>query len=131
MTAFGRGIPYGEYLLMFIVVCFAMSSMFSYSFYGSTCASYLFGSRQSRWYAYAFILSLIVFAVVPLEAAVGMCDLFYALMAIPTMIAVISLSGRVRRATREYFSESNTSRPVPPSSEKYCLASSHGTSIPH
>ena len=118
MTAFGRGIPYGEYLLMFIVVCFAMSSMFSYSFYGSTCASYLFGSKHSRWYAYLFILSLVVFAVVPLEAAVGMCDLFYALMAIPTMVAVIILSGRVRRATREYFSESNVSRPVPPSSIK-------------
>lgn len=117
MTAFGRGIPYGEYLLMFIVVCFAMSSMFSYSFYGSTCASYLFGSKRSRWYAYAFILSLIVFAVVPLEAAVGLCDLFYALMAIPTMIAVIALSGKVRNATREYFSESNTSRPVPPSTD--------------
>ena len=105
MTAFSRGIPYGEYLLMFIVVCFAMSSMFSYSFYGSTCASYLFGTRKGRWYVYAFILSLIVFAVVPLEAAVGMCDLFYALMAIPTMIAVIALSGRVRRATCEYFSK--------------------------
>lgn len=103
MTAFSRGIPYGEYLLMFIVVCFAMSSMFSYSFYGSTCASYLFGSKNARRYVYAFILSLIVFAVVPLEAAVGMCDLFYALMAIPTMITIVLLSGRVREATRRYF----------------------------
>lgn len=103
MTAFSRGIPYGEYLLMFIVVCFAMSSMFSYSFYGSTCASYLFGSKNARRYVYAFILSLIVFAVVPLEAAVGMCDLFYALMAIPTMITIVMLSGRVREATRRYF----------------------------
>lgn len=106
MTAFSRGIPGGQYMLMFIVVCFALSSMFSYSFYGSTCASYLFGSRRSRWYAYVFILSLIVFAVVPLEAAVGMCDLFYALMAIPTMTSIILLSGRVRRATRDYFCKS-------------------------
>lgn len=103
MTAFSRGIPYGEYLLMFIVVCFGMSSMFSYSFYGSTCASYLFGSGKARLYVYFFILSLIVFAVVPLEAAVGMCDLFYALMAIPTMITIVMLSGRVREATRLYF----------------------------
>ncbi len=106
MTAFSRGIPYGEYLLMFVVICFGMSSMFSYSFYGSTCASYLFGSRRSRWYVYAFILSLIVFAVVPLEAAVGMCDLFYALMALPTMVTIILLSGRVREATRRYFNKS-------------------------
>lgn len=110
MTAFSRGIPGGAYMLMFIVVCFALSSMFSYSFYGSTCASYLFGTRRSRWYVYLFILSLIVCAVVPLEAAVGMCDLFYALMAIPTMITVVLLSGRVRKATRDYFAK-NTVKP--------------------
>lgn len=103
MTAFSRGIPYGEYILMFVVVCFALSSMFSYSYYGSTCASYLFGTRRARWYVYAFILSLIVFAVVPLEAAVGLCDLFYALMAFPTMIAVLALSRKVRAATKKYF----------------------------
>ncbi len=105
MTAFSRGIPGGAYMLMFIVVCFGLSSMFSYSFYGSSCSSYLFGSRSKKWHTYLFILSLIVFAVVPLEAAVGMCDLFYALMAIPTMFSLLLLSGRVRRATREYFTK--------------------------
>lgn len=114
MTAFSRGIPYGEYLLMFIVVCFALSSMFSYSFYGSTCASYLFGSKKAKWYVYAFILSLVIFAVVPLGIAVGLCDLFYALMAIPTMITVLVLSRRVRAATREYFSD----KAVDPHSEQ-------------
>ena len=96
---------YGEYMLMFIVLCFGLSSMFSYSYYGTTCASYLFGSRAGNYYRWAFVLSLIVFAVVPLEAAVGLCDSFYALMAIPTMIAVLSLSGRVRKAAKEYFKE--------------------------
>ena len=104
MKAFANAIPMGDILLMFVVICFAMSSMFSYSFYGTTCANYLFGSRRGRYYAWFFLASLIVFAIVPIETAVGACDLFYALMAIPTMIAVISLSHKVRRATREYFS---------------------------
>ena len=108
--AFGRSIPYGEYMLMFIVACFALSSMFSYSVYGTTCASYLFGSKRSRWYTYLFILSLIFFAVVPLEAAVGMCDLFYALMAFPTMFAIIRLSSHVRQATRDYFAKGNSAK---------------------
>lgn len=103
MTAFGRGIPGGEYLLLFVVVCFAMSSMFSYSFYGTTCAAYLFGTVRGRLYAYVFLASLVIFAVVPIEAAVGACDLFYALMAFPTMTAVLLLSPRVRRATADYF----------------------------
>lgn len=105
MTAFGRGIPYGHYLLLFVVVCFAMSSMFSYSFYGTTCASYLFGTKRGRLYSYVFLGSLIIFAVVPINAAVAACDLFYALMALPTMIAVLLLSGRVRKLTAEYFAK--------------------------
>lgn len=103
MGAFSAGIPYGEYLLMLIVACFALSSMFSYSFYGTRCAAYLFGEKKARIYTWAFILTMVIFAVIPLETAVGMCDLFYALMAIPTMIALIALSGKVRRATKEYF----------------------------
>ena len=110
MQAFRAGIPYGDYLLMFVVICFALSSMFSYSFYGTTCAAYLFGTRRAKIYVYSFIASLIVFAVVPLEAAVGLCDLFYAFMALPTMIAVLSLSPRVRRATKEYFSKASAKK---------------------
>lgn len=103
MKAFSNAIPAGDILLMCIVICFAMSSMFSYSFYGTTCANYLFGCRRGRYYAWAFLASLVMFAVVPLEAAVGACDLFYALMAIPTMVAILMLSPKVRKATNEYF----------------------------
>jgi AGCS family alanine or glycine:cation symporter len=102
--AFANAIPAGEYLLMFVVTCFALSSMFSYSFYGTTCASYLFGSKRGKYYVFVFLASLIIFAVVPLEAAVGACDLFYALMAFPTMFSVLMLSKKVRHATKEYFS---------------------------
>ncbi len=103
MRAFSNAIPAGDILLMCIVICFAMSSMFSYSFYGTTCASYLFGTRRGKYYSWFFLASLIVFAIVPIETAVGACDLFYALMAIPTMIAIISLSPKVRKATSRYF----------------------------
>lgn len=101
--AFSTAIPGGEYMLMAIVACFALSSMFSYSYYGTSCAAYLFGVRRSRWYAYAFIATIAVFAVVPLGAAVALCDIFYALMAIPTMISVLALSSKVRNITRRYF----------------------------
>ncbi|MBQ9076721.1 MAG: alanine:cation symporter family protein [Muribaculaceae bacterium] len=103
MNAFGSAIPGGQYLLMVIVLCFAMSSMFSYSYYGNRCASYLFGADKAKYYTYFFILSLVIFAVVPLKAAVGLCDLFYGLMAFPTMIAVLRLSPKVRQATKDYF----------------------------
>lgn len=88
---------------MAVVACFALSSMFSYSYYGTSCARYLFGAKNSRWYSYFFIATIAVFAVVPLGAAVALCDIFYALMALPTMISVIALSSRVRKITRSYF----------------------------
>ena len=95
MDAFGRAVPWGEYLLMLIVLCFALSSMFSYSFYGTRCASYLFGERIGRHYIWIFIATLVVFAVMPLGMAVGFCDLFYALMAFPTMITLLALHKEV------------------------------------
>ena len=105
MHAFGNGIPGGEYILMLIVVCFGLSSLFSYSFYGNRCATYLFGERRARLHTWFFILTLILFAVVPLQAAVGLCDLLYAFMAIPTMFTVILLSHKVRALTRTHFTK--------------------------
>ncbi|MDE5733883.1 MAG: alanine:cation symporter family protein [Duncaniella sp.] len=96
LGAFGSAIPGGELMLMGIVMCFALSSMFSYSFYGNRCAAYLFGERRARWYTWFFILTLVIFAVMPLGMAVGFCDLFYALMAFPTMLTLLMLSPRVR-----------------------------------
>lgn len=116
MDAFGSAIPGGRYMLMAIVACFALSSMFSYSFYGSRCAAYIFGEKRARYYVWFFIATLIVFAVVPLNAAVGLCDLFYALMAFPTMLTLILLRKDVRDETARYFaaeqpsSQAKTSR---------------------
>lgn len=109
MQAFSNAIPAGDILLMCIVICFAMSSMFSYSFYGTTCANYLFGTKRGKYYSWVFLASLVIFAIVPIEAAVGACDLFYALMAIPTMIAIVWLSPKVRQATARYFAKKKES----------------------
>lgn len=105
VEAFGRGVPAGDYLLMVVLVCFALSSMFSYSFYGRSCARYLMGERGAKVYTWVFILSLILFAVVPLQAAVGLCDLFYALMAFPTMLTLLMLRKVVKSETDTYFAK--------------------------
>lgn len=100
MKAFGNAIPAGEYLLMLIVLCFSLSSMFSYSFYGTRCAAYLFGERRAAFYTVFFIVTLVVFAVMPLGMAIGFCDLFYALMAFPTMITLLLLRRQVKSVLR-------------------------------
>lgn len=97
MEGFGDAIPGGRILLMAVVACFAMSSMFSYSFYGNRCAAYLFGVRGARIHTWGFILSLVLFAAVPAAAAVALCDMFYFFMALPTMTAILLLRKAVRR----------------------------------
>ncbi|MDE5685244.1 MAG: alanine:cation symporter family protein, partial [Paramuribaculum sp.] len=108
MDAFDSAIPGGRYMLMLIVTCFALSSMFSYSFYGRRCAHYLFGPSGERVYIWFFIVTLVVFAVISLDAAVGLCDLFYAFMAFPTMLTLVLLRGRVREESMRYFGESQS-----------------------
>lgn len=112
MDAFGGTIPGGRYLLMVIVACFALSSMFSYSFYGSRCTAYLFGRKRARYYIWFFIATLVIFAIVPLNAAVGLCDLFYAFMAFPTMLTLILLRRDVRDETTRYFAENRETSAV-------------------
>ncbi len=104
LTAFGEGIPGGNYLLMVIVACFGLSSMFSYSFYGKRCAAYVFGEKSTGVYSVVFCLSLVLFAIVPLQAAVSLCDMFYAFMAFPTMLTLLMLRKDVKLETRKFFS---------------------------
>lgn len=110
LGAFGNAIPGGEYLLMFIVLCFALSSMFSYSFYGTRCAAYLVGESNARWYTGVFIVTLVIFAVMPLGMAVGFCDLFYALMAFPTMLTLLMLRRTVREEIKQMRLEDKTQK---------------------
>ncbi len=104
INAFEATIPgYGGYLLMLMVLFFAFSTMFSYSYYGMKCTNYLFGAQYAKYYNYFFLVMLIVAAMIPLEVAVGLIDLAYALMAFPTMITLFALSPKVKRAMKEYF----------------------------
>ena len=84
--------------------------MFSYSFYGNRCAAYLVGERRARWYTWFFIVTLVVFAVMPLGMAVGFCDLFYALMAFPTMITLLMLRRTVREEISLMHAEDKTQK---------------------
>lgn len=104
LQAFDASIPgLGKYLLLLMLFFFAFSTMFSYSYYGQKCTGFLFGARYSKYYNIFFLLMLIVAAVIPLKAAVGLIDLAYALMAFPTMFTLVMLSPKVKAAMKEYF----------------------------
>ncbi|MBC8401501.1 MAG: alanine:cation symporter family protein, partial [Candidatus Marinimicrobia bacterium] len=93
----------GRYILMFCVLIFAVSTMIGYSYYGSKCTSYLFGSKAKKYYRIFYTLTLIAAAMVSIDMAVNFVDGMYAIMAIPTMTATILLSPRVMKEARRYF----------------------------
>ncbi|MBO4871125.1 MAG: amino acid carrier protein [Muribaculaceae bacterium] len=104
LNSFGTLLPgVGQYLLMAIVFCFAFSTMFSYSYYGQKCTSFLFGTRRIKYYNYYYLAMIVVAAVIPLDALVGLMDLAFALMALCTMIALLLLAPRVKALMRTYF----------------------------
>ena len=105
LNAFGAAIPgVGNYLLFVMVILFAFSTMFSYSYYGQKCTGFLFGARYAQYYNYFFLAMLVVAAIIPLKVAVSLIDAAYALMAFPTMFTLFMLAPKARREMDRYFS---------------------------
>lgn len=104
LNAFNEALPgAGTYLLMISVLTFSVSSMLSYSYYGSKCLGFMLGADKQHYYNYFYVFSIIFGAVVSIDAVISLIDGMFALMAIPTMISALLLSGKVRRASVEYF----------------------------
>lgn len=106
LNAFEASIPgVGNYLLFVMVILFAFSTMFSYSYYGQKCTGFLFGARYSKYYNYFFLAMLVVSAVIPLKVAVSLIDAAYALMAFPTMFTLFCLAPKARKQMDIYFAK--------------------------
>lgn len=104
LVAFNMAIPgWGGYILLFAAIIFAFSTLFSYSYYGSKCTSFLFGAKYVQYYRYFYLLTLIVAAVVSVSTVVAFIDIMYAIMAICTMTATLLLAPKVKKAAKEYF----------------------------
>ncbi|MHA6279752.1 alanine/glycine:cation symporter family protein [Salinimicrobium sp. CAU 1759] len=104
-AAFDASIPfYGNYLLLICIAIFSVSSLFSYSYYGSKCLSFLIGAHRKHYYNYFYILSILLGATTSLSMMINLIDGFFALMAIPTMTATLIMAPRVLKEAKRYFS---------------------------
>ncbi len=93
----------GKYILLICILCFGTSSMFSYSYFGSKCFRFLFGSRRLGVYSTAYIGSILWGAITPTLLVVGFIDTMYAIMALPTVLSAVLLAPRVIDATKAHF----------------------------
>ena len=93
----------GDYILIFSVATFTLSTMFGYSYYGCKCASYLFGASSKFYYRIFYVSTLVLGSVLSLELAVNIVDAMFALMAFPTMISALYLAPKIKKEANKYF----------------------------
>lgn len=93
----------GKLLLLISAFFFAITSLFSYSYYGSKAMSFLTGVKGGRYYDYFYLLSVILGAVLAMDDVINIIDISFALMAIPTMLSGLALAPKVMEEARRYF----------------------------
>ena len=98
-TLFG----WGDVLLMVIVTAFALSTLFTYSYYGVKSLSFLTNAKIGKYYNWYFVIMIVFAAVASLELVKNLIDLSYALMVIPNMIAVLLLAPKVNVELKKYI----------------------------
>lgn len=97
-------IPYmGRFILEVGLFTFAFSTILGWSYYGERCAEYLFGKKVLPYYKIIWVIMVFVGAVQSLNSIWSFADSANALMAIPNLIALILLSGVIRKETRKYL----------------------------
>jgi len=104
IEAFNSVLPgWGLHLVTIGAALFAFSTMIAWSYYGERCAEYLFGKKSLTAYRVVYIALIFVGSIFTLKPLIDFCDIANALMAIPTLIALIALSGTVAALTKDYF----------------------------
>jgi alanine or glycine:cation symporter, AGCS family len=94
----------GKYLLLICAFFFAITSLFSYSYYGNKAMSFLAGVKFGKYYDYFYLATIIFGAILSMTDVMNIIDVAYALMAFPTMISGFILAPKVLKEARSYFS---------------------------
>ena len=95
----------GSLIVAVGISLFALSTILSWSLYGTRCFEYLFGVKSSLIYKIIFVIAVVVGATLELSLVWDIADTLNGLMAIPNLIAVLGLSGVVIKLTKEHFAQ--------------------------
>ena len=93
---------FGGIFIAIAVTLFAFSTVLGWSFYGKKAWEFLFGTRSTVAYKAVFIGVILLSSVMDTTFAIDLSDTFNGLMSIPNLIGVITLSGLVRKITKNY-----------------------------
>ena len=100
-TVFGGQI--GSLIIVVAISLFALSTILSWSLYGTRCCEFLLGHKATLVYQIVFVSVIIIGATLDLELVWNIADTLNGFMAIPNLIALLGLSGVVIKLTKEHF----------------------------
>lgn len=105
--AFTTGLGgFGGFIVAFGLIFFAFSTILGWYYYGSKCAEYIFGVKFVKYfYKYAWPVFVFIGSVASIGIVWDLSDAFNGLMAIPNLIALITLSPVIFKMARDYESE--------------------------
>ena len=107
-TVFGNQV--GALIVAVGIGLFALSTILSWSLYGSRCCEFLLGHKATKVYQILFVLIIIIGATLELELVWDIADTLNGFMAIPNLIALLGLSCVVVKLTKDYFAAEKLSK---------------------
>lgn len=102
-AAFATVFPAFRYVVDISVLLFAYATIIGLGFYGQSVCIYLFGQKIGSKYLYLYIPFSVLGAVGGLNTVWAVIDVFLALAVIPNLIAIVLLSPKVFKASKEFF----------------------------
>ena len=113
------GVNVGSMFVAVAIFLFAFTTILGWSHYGSKAFEYLFGTKATVVYKIVFVVMIMSGALMTSSIAWDISDTFNALMMVPNLIGVISLSGLVVKITRNYIDRKLKGKNIKPMLSAY------------
>ena len=97
---------YGKFGEIFIAICmlfFAFSTIIGWYFFGEANIRYLFGAKAVKIFSIIVCICVALGSLQEVELVWNMADCFNSMMVIPNAIALVALSGLVKKTHDDYY----------------------------
>ncbi len=102
-TVFGNKI--GALIVAVGIGLFALSTILSWSLYGTRCFEFLLKGKGVKVFQVVFVFMVVVGATLKLDLVWNIADTLNGFMAVPNLVALLGLSGVVIKLTKEHFAK--------------------------
>ena len=89
--------------MLFRSFSFAVTTLFSLSFFGERCMAFLLGEKNKYIYRYLYLCLIMIGSVSSLKFVLSLIDLSYGIMAFPTIISALILAPEIDKLAKIYF----------------------------